>query len=117
MNWMIEGARLVLKDGIPVPETMNHRIDDLLRASNSVYGFIAERVERSANPDAVITANQLYSKYSYWCDENKWTPDSERCFQNKAKHMILARYSISQSHDIKWAGSEVRGYRGLKILR
>lgn len=111
LNWMIQGAAKVLQDGIPVHAEMETRIDDLLKESNSVYGFVSERLERVAGGEVAITSENLFDRYKSWCYCHSWPECSKRDFQSLAKQLIQSLYGITQSHDISGG---LRGYRGLR---
>ncbi len=116
LNWMIEGAKRVLADRIPIPGSMKNRVEELLQESNSVYGFIAKCVSKAAGK--TIAQDWLYRNYERWCANNDWTPVGPRSFGAKANRLIMSMFGIPQAHDIQnSAGTYVRGYRGIEIAK
>ena len=67
VNWAIEGACKLLKNGgqIPRSEEQTKRIKALLLESDSVRSFIEDMV--IADPMGQVTSEQLYAAYWRFC--------------------------------------------------
>ena len=119
LNWMIEGAVKVLRDGIPGHTLAAQRLDLLLRESDSIYGFLSECVE--IDPDCGerdgLTCYALQRAYERWCDGNGYTKLPEREAGRKMKETIGHLFRIGQSHDLLENGLSARGYRNLRPRR
>ena len=68
LNWAIEGACKLLKNGgqIPRPEEQTKRIKELLLESDSVRSFVETQLVKA--PMGRVTSEQLYSAYLRFCD-------------------------------------------------
>ena len=67
LNWALEGARKLLKNGGQIPRSEEHerRIRELLLESDSVHSFIEDMI--IADPMGQVTSEQLYAAYWRFC--------------------------------------------------
>ena len=117
LNWMVEGASKVLKTGIQHDGASARRLDSLLQESDSIYGFLRARIEKSSEKHAAVTAEELGRKYELWCLENDWQPLPMRIASGKLREGIMALYQVPQAHDLLHMGRSARGYHGLQFKR
>lgn len=114
LNWMIEGACKVLKNGIGVNQRAKERIEQILLESNSAYGFVKTQLKKDGL--CHVTVDELYNAYEDFCAQNDWYPLPHRKACTAIRDNIRDIFHIPQSHDLEYGGRSVRGYRGLRLL-
>lgn len=67
LNWAIQGARMYLSDGLPVPEKVTIATQNYQQSADTFELFITERCVR--HPAAQVRAGQLYAEYDKWATE------------------------------------------------
>lgn len=115
-KWMADGANRLIETGYPEHSVSDDRVDDLLRQSDSVYGFLRARIEKTGD-GSIVTAEDLLNAYDSWCQNNNWAPLPVYRAQESFRSGILSMYSVPQAHDIRRGLRFVRGWRGLVILK
>jgi P4 family phage/plasmid primase-like protien len=125
LDWMIEGARMVLHDveahgRLVMAPAQAQRIEALLNESESVRHYVEtalERVDRAQGQ--TTTTEELLEAYREFCAERGWNALADSTFLNQSRDLVLRVHSLSQSNDIKRKvgdrDSVKRGYRHLKI--
>ena len=113
LNWMIEGACKVLKNGIRVSPKANSRIEQILLESNSAYGFVKTQLVKDGQ--GCVTVDELHNAYEDFCAQNYWYPLPQRKACAAFRDNIRDIFHIQQAHDLVHYGRSVRGYRGLRL--
>ena len=117
LNWMIHGAVKLITDGIPEDVRARQRVEQLLRESDSVHGFLSTEVEKVTDINCAITCDELHSAYEQWCGNNDWHPLPLHISYRKLRDEVSSLYNVSQAHDINRAGRTLRGYHGLRFKK
>jgi len=87
-----------------------------LRNSNSVYAFIKEGVEEGtieldpSNADIYVEANELYTEYTRWCNENDENPVSKKAFTMELQRL----FGIKKARK---GGRRDRVYLGIRLVK
>ena len=115
-KWMADGAIRLIEAGYPEHSVSDNRVEDLLRQSDSVYGFLRARIKKTGD-GSIVTAEDLLNAYNNWCLSNNWEPLPVYRAQESFRSGILSMYSVPQAHDIRRGARFVRGWRGLVILK
>jgi putative DNA primase/helicase len=68
LNWLIDGAKRWLAEGLKTPEKVASAGDDYRRGSNPFGEWRAERL--IMDPQARTLASELYGDYKTWCEDN-----------------------------------------------
>ena len=118
VNWAIEGAARVLRDGFPKESLSSRRVERLLLESNSIVGFLGTSIERT-DSGAGITIGELICEYEQWCRRNEWEPQLDTESKRKLKQGLEMRFHVTESHDIirkdevSNETTAMRGYHGV----
>jgi hypothetical protein len=64
-----------------------------------------------------VTVDELYNAYDAYCGQNDWYPLPHRKACIALRDNIRDIFHIQQSHDLEYGGRNVRGYRGLRLLK
>lgn len=112
--WMIQGAAKLLelsnaKQDLPLTAKQRGLVDDLLQESDNVGRFVREGLKTGTETN--VTSNEVAAAYARFCRERGWVPvlNPERYLRD----LIEQTHGITQSHDIKRNGTDLRGYRNL----
>ncbi|MDZ7824153.1 MAG: phage/plasmid primase, P4 family [Ahrensia sp.] len=110
LNWMIEGARIFLEEGLDIAqesieETQKYRVD-----MDPLAGFVGQCLEPCDKSTEGIQASQMYGMYTLWCSENGAAPISMTGFGKK-----LNGYSLPGGGSITRDDQRIRHYHGVKI--
>jgi putative DNA primase/helicase len=96
--WLLEGLRMVLRDGLGEPPEMVHRLtDDYFEIADDIGRYLEERTLRT--PEVArqsIVASILYADYRAWCEEEGVEPVS------------LMRFGIRLTEEGVAKGSDAR---------
>ena len=81
LQWMLEGARLYLKDGLQLSPLMQREVAAYRKDSDVVGEFLAEKATIDANSKALQA--DVYRSYKYWCEENGLRLPSKKSFTQR----------------------------------
>lgn len=73
LNWMIEGYRLLLKEGLEMPDEVKKATEEYRQESDSIQAFLDE-CTISAGPLIQTPLKELWAKYFKWCEDNGERP-------------------------------------------
>ena len=76
LNWLIDGARRWLKEGLKTPNVIINATDEYRAEMDVIGNFIKERCVQE--PDYLIKARELFKCYQDWCDDHNEHAVSER---------------------------------------
>ncbi len=120
LNWALEGATRLLKNGGHIPLTMEQelRVDGIIDCSRSFDVFADKYIHPTAN--AIISTAEAVSFYSKFCKGKGWVPMSERLAQKAFHAYMRTQYGASLRTDIKVIDEDGklknrRGYAGYQI--
>lgn len=105
LNWLIEGCRLWLTEGLVPPIPVREAVAEYRRASNPFVEWLADRVEFVDGE--VVKGSALYSDYQDWCKFNESEAKSQRAFG-----LMLSDRQINQGPKDR-AGNKTR--RGVRL--
>jgi len=77
LNWMLDGTRMWLEDGLGIPDSVRGATDQYRTDSDQLGRFIAMCVENL--PGSTVPAADMYDAFRRWClanGENIWTQTS-----------------------------------------
>jgi putative DNA primase/helicase len=78
LNWMLDGVRIWLEQGLVIPDRIRAATDEYKSDSDPLGRFIAECIE--AAPGTNIQARTMYNAFAAWCRSNAIKPWSETAF-------------------------------------
>lgn len=104
LQWMIEGAQKVLKDGLTEPisiemSTMSYRAEE-----DHIDSFLQDCT--SPSPEAGFTTTALYATYAAWCRKNGELPITSTALMRDLKSRMNLTPFRTKSQ---------RGYKGLLL--
>ena len=114
-RWAVEGAMLLLENGgkIKKSETQENKVNNLLQESDPLTDFVRKCLT-PAKTDDVTTAELMEAFYSF-CNERGWLLLPQRVVETRLPDYIYETFGFSKRTDIKRAGTNRRGYYGLKL--
>lgn len=68
LNWMIEGYRLVVKDGLDMPDAVKKATEEYRQESDSIQAFLDEQTLRTTY--SKVPLKDLWQSYTVWCETN-----------------------------------------------
>jgi len=119
LNWMVEGAKLLLQDidATGVLETtpcQTRRVNDLLNESDSVSMFVSKCVTKHAN--GATATYELFGDYKEFCAGEGFDPVTENQFQRQLAPEMLETHGIRVSDNVHCrAGERKKGYKGVRV--
>lgn len=78
LNWLLEGARMWLLDGLVRPLAVIEAVEDYRRSANPFGEWFSERLDLVA--DHKERSSDLYNDYKLWAEDNGHEPVSQRAF-------------------------------------
>ncbi|MFP7707474.1 phage/plasmid primase, P4 family [Trueperella sp. LYQ141] len=79
LNWMLEGYRLLQKEGLKPPQTVIEATKSYEQESNKVLLFLEECLKAGSNFE--VRTRDVYEQYRLWCEANGLYPESMRTFK------------------------------------
>jgi putative DNA primase/helicase len=121
LNWMIEGAILLLKDinehgGLVLSDRQKDRVESLLAESDSVKDFVRRGCEKAPR-ECKVSTEQLQQAYVDYCEARGWSAVSGKTLSYQLPDALLEIHGATAANDIKIHDSDKakRGYRGVRI--
>jgi putative DNA primase/helicase len=81
LQWMLEGARLYLKDGLRPSPRMRMEAATYRRESDLLGEFLLDTV--AADPNGRVNQTRLYADYQEWCEANGLRANSKKSFTQR----------------------------------
>ena len=78
LNWLVEGYRLLMEEGMKLPEAVIAATDTYREESDKVWQFVQERLDEA--PAMEVRTSEVYDSYRGWCAENGCHPENSRNF-------------------------------------
>ena len=82
-NWLLEGYRLLQKEGLALPARVNAAIEEYRLETDIIGSFVAETL--TAEADGRIATAEVYSVYKDWANANGYRPMSNRSFTGELR--------------------------------
>lgn len=121
LNWMIEGAVLLLQDlaetgGMVLTSIQKDRVESLLAESDSVRDFVKRGCVKAPR-EAKVTSEQLLQAYVAHCEARNWTPVSGKTVGWQLPDALLEIHGATAANDIKLHKDDKakRGFRGVAL--
>lgn len=70
LNWLVEGVRLWLDEGLEKPECVKQATEEYMGESDILGQFMADCIEEVAHPNAMppVSTSDMYEWYCEWCE-------------------------------------------------
>lgn len=110
LNWMAEGAYMWMREGLDLPEKLKDAGQTYRTEMDVVEQFIEDECKRV--DDGRVKANELYSVYKIWANENNAYKMSNKDFGQKmkekfkSKRMNTGMYYLGLEKNSKYPGLE-----------
>ena len=119
LAWAVEGAMLLLEnDGkIVKSEAQKKKVNNLLHESDPVAAYLSSHLDLANYRDATVTSEELLKAFHAYCKDQGWTLPPRKDVQSRIPDYIFRFYGISKRTDVKRAGTNRRGYYGLRIKK
>lgn len=119
LNWMIEGAILLLGDikekgGLRMTDGQRDRVDSLLAESDSIREYVRKGLAPADGVDH--TTAELVTGYIHYCEAKGWNARPSRKVEGQLPDAIQEIHRLTRRNDIQRDGKAARGYRGLRML-
>jgi putative DNA primase/helicase len=109
LNWMLDGYKLYVLEGLEPPTPIKDATDDYRAESSKMTLFIKDECV-TGDESVFVVKDLLYEAYKDWCDENRVYSESKKKFGNK---LIERGYDKDQQERVN--GSKVRVWRGIGL--
>jgi putative DNA primase/helicase len=83
LNWLLEGLKMYLIDGLKIPDIVKDATNDYRIANDKVSRFVDEEMER--DPNSKVTVTFVYESYRTWCYTNGLHFENSRAFTERLK--------------------------------
>ena len=77
-DWPVEGYRLLMKEGMKLPDSVITATEEYRKDSDKVWQFVQERLDEA--PAMEVRTSEVYDSYRSWCSENGCHPENSRNF-------------------------------------
>ena len=110
LNWMAEGAYMWMQEGLAMPEKLKEASKAYRNEMDVIEHFIEDECKRV--DDGRVKANELYSVYKNWANENNAYKMSNKDFGQKmkekfkSKRMNTGMYYLGLEKNSKYPGLE-----------
>ena len=88
-------------------------VDSLLAESDSLQHFVRERLEANSYGDVTVT--EIVEAYAAYCPERHWQPMPVTEVHNKLEGLMLERFGVTKSHDVKRNDKNQRGFSRVRL--
>ena len=78
LNWLVEGYRLLMEEGMKLPDSVITATEEYRKDSDKVWQFVQERLDEA--PAMEVRTSEVYDSYRGWCAENGCHPENSRNF-------------------------------------
>jgi putative DNA primase/helicase len=79
LNWLIEGYKLLTKEGLSLPDSVKVATERYKQDSDKIALFIEEALEVS--PNSELRTSEVYARYQRWCTANGCYAENARNFK------------------------------------
>lgn len=112
LNWMAEGAYMWMREGLELPEKLKASSKAYRTEMDVIEQFIEDECKRV--DDGRVKANELYSVYKNWANENNAYKMSNKDFGQKMKEKFKSK---RMTNGMFYLGLEIPNkYPGLESL-
>ncbi len=110
LNWMIEGYRMLRKEGLSPPLSVKKAIKEYQHDSDKMAMFIEDNLVEK--PDAEELTSAVYSRYQDWCKDNGYCAEGMKNFKQG-----LQAYGQVVRKRPKSGGEKTTVLLGYKLIR
>lgn len=117
LNWLLKGYEMYKQEGLKPPKAIEDETDKYRESMDRIGNFLREEcfinseIDLEANTKYWTTKNDLYIKYSQWCDLNNMNPLAS----NKFGEQIKERFPESEATK-RVGGKRAKIWKGIGIL-
>ena len=118
LNWCLAGLGALLQEvaefgDIVLSARQKSIVDALLGESDSLRGFLSQRIKRS--PESDVSVKELVEGYATYCPERGWRALPITEIQSALDGLMLELFHTTKAHSIQREGKAVRGFRGVTL--
>lgn len=84
-NWVLEGMRMYLAEGMQEPESVIRCTAEYRKQSDLIELFLEDCVQEAAQPDYRLPVKEMYAVYKNWCVDNGYCSLGNRNFIENLK--------------------------------
>jgi putative DNA primase/helicase len=110
LNWMIEGYRMLRKEGLSPPLSVKKAIKEYQHDSDKMAMFIEDNLVEK--PDAEELTSAVYTRYQDWCRDNGYCAEGMKNFKQG-----LQAYGQVVRKRPKSGGEKTTVLLGYKLIR
>jgi len=106
LNWMLDGLRLYLEEGLDMPEAIENATHLYFTEMDPIGQFLKDAIDPQSQPGDSEGATTLWKAYQQWCSENNEDPRTQTQFGRRL-------------NDLGYRVKRVRGLKqrcGLKLV-
>lgn len=70
LDWLVEGARIYLSEGLVSPPSVTAATDEYRDEQDTVKRFFQDCVDKTDDPNDAVQANELFNAYREWAEAN-----------------------------------------------
>ena len=85
LNWLVEGYRLLIDEGMKLPEAVIATTNAYREDSDKVRQFVQECLEKA--PTMEVRTSEVYRTYCGWCAENGCYPEKSHTFNQALRNL------------------------------
>lgn len=113
--WMLDGLRRLIKNDyqFTISAAAQKTMNEMFRESCNIVEYLEESGEAIFEEKAMVTSNNLYISYYYWCSRNGLEPFARKSFIAWINQNV-SRYKIKYDKHIPDNSTTVRGYKGIR---
>jgi putative DNA primase/helicase len=89
LAWAVQGCLAWQKDGLGSPPAVRRATESYRKECDALERFLSERCV--LRPDARVGADDLYSEYKSWCEEQDETPLAQQAFGKELTKREIGR--------------------------
>ncbi len=117
LRWAVEGAMLLLENGgkIIKSELQENKVNNLLHESDPLTDFISTCL--FLDEEGNVTTGELVEAFYAFCKEQGWGLLPQRLVEKSLPDYIYQTFGFSKRTDVKRAGTNRRGYYGLRLRK
>ncbi len=79
LNWLVEGYRMLVAEGLSQPEAVKAATDEYRHDSDKLALFFEDELEES--PNSEVRTSDVYTRYQHWCSANGSYAENARNFK------------------------------------
>ena len=109
LNWLVEGYRLLAKEGLGIPDSVKMSIEEYRKESDKVARFVEDCL--SQEDGAETRTATVYRRYNEWCKDNGYNPEGAGKF-----NQALSSFATIERKRPKGGGNQTTVLIGYDIV-